>query len=48
VIFDQGAFRKKYEKWGDFPYLIIEELDLKHFKIIGNIYENSELLKEKI
>ena len=46
IVFKDGAFRKKYWQWEDgLQYPIIDKFDLENFEVIGNIYENPELLK---
>jgi len=48
VIFEDGAFRKKYPKWDDSlpcPILSQYEVNLLNITIAGNIYENPELLE---
>ena len=45
VVFVDCAFRKKYPKWGKDAYPYLTHHDLKYIKVIGNIYENPELLK---
>lgn len=47
VIFDLGAFQMENEKYGT-DYLGNMDIDDMGIRVIGNIYENPDLLKSKI
>ena len=47
VIFDLGAFQMENEKYGN-EYLGNMDIDDMCIRVIGNIYENPDLLKSKI
>ena len=42
VVFEEGAFKVHTKYDGDW---LLSELDLSNLEVIGNIYENPELLK---
>ncbi len=47
VIFEDGSFRKKYPAWKetlDKPHISEREIEVVRLIVIGNIYENPELL----
>lgn len=49
VVFENGTYRKSYRNWNvtlPKPVLNQAEIDLFGDTVIGNIYENPELLKE--
>jgi uncharacterized phage protein (TIGR01671 family) len=49
VVFEDGAFRKQYKNWDETlpkPMLLKGEIALLEYKVIGNIYENPELLND--
>lgn len=49
VIFEDGAFRKKYIEWGEAlskPVLTQREVDLLDDVVIGNIFEHPEILEK--
>ena len=48
VIFRDGAFRKKYKTWDkslQMPVLMKYDIELLGIKIIGNVWENKDLLE---
>ena len=49
IIFEDGAFRRKYKEWDDSlsnPIINNFELSILNDVVIGNIYENPELLND--
>jgi uncharacterized phage protein (TIGR01671 family) len=46
LVFQDGSFRKGYKRWNPkIPFLPLDDWDMDNFQVIGNIYENPELLK---
>lgn len=49
IVFLNGAYRKFYESWDKtlpYPPLQSDDIELLNLIVIGNIYENPELLDE--
>jgi uncharacterized phage protein (TIGR01671 family) len=48
VTFNDGSFRALYVDWDETlpnPIISQDDLDLLNYKVVGNIYENPELIK---
>jgi uncharacterized phage protein (TIGR01671 family) len=47
VVFSDGSFRRHFKKWDrSLPDPLFDSWDRENFYIVGNIYENPELLSK--
>ena len=47
IVFEKGAFRKSGQPWGYDFLNVIDDLDEQMWIVIGNLYQNPELIPNK-